>query len=233
LCFIANTISAQQNIFNIPSVEATEAKRFFYQHQLNLYTDKVESKGHLVYGLGKGIDIGLNVVGKGLLFEPSVKLSHNDNPKKGPLSPVVMGVFQKIFKVNKRIKIAAGLQSGFNLSNEFENKEHSYWSYGLLSYEISNDIRVLAGGYYTNVMYVGNANVAGLKCGYEWRINKRLYLIGDWISGQNDAAVAVIGGMYNISKRIQLCSGVQIPNFGSNKDMALVLEINILGWDLY
>jgi hypothetical protein len=39
--------------------------------------------------------------------------------------------------------------------------------------------------------------------------------------------------MFNAGRRAQLCAGWQIPNRGSIKQQALVLELNILGWDLY
>ena len=57
--------------------------------------------------------------------------------------------------------------------------------------------------------------------------------MGDWVSGNNDAAVMVLGGMVNVSERFQLCAGWQIPNPGTPKPMGFVLEINLMGWDLY
>jgi hypothetical protein len=39
--------------------------------------------------------------------------------------------------------------------------------------------------------------------------------------------------MYNLTKRIQLCAGWQIPNPNTPKPMGVVLELNIMGWDIY
>jgi hypothetical protein len=39
---------AQQNLFNIPSADITPKGKVFYQHQINLYSDRFESKGHFV-----------------------------------------------------------------------------------------------------------------------------------------------------------------------------------------
>ncbi|MFM7195291.1 MAG: hypothetical protein ACKOYP_11005 [Bacteroidota bacterium] len=61
--------------------------------------------------------------------------------------------------------------------------------------------------------------------------SERWYLMGDWISGDNDAAVSVIGATYNLTRRLQLCAGWQIPNPGTLKPSGLVLELNVLGWD--
>jgi hypothetical protein len=57
--------------------------------------------------------------------------------------------------------------------------------------------------------------------------------MGDWISGNSDAAASVIGGMFNIARRVQLCTGLLVLNPNSPKPMGIVLEINLSGWDLY
>jgi hypothetical protein len=82
-------------------------------------------------------------------------------------------------------------------------------------------------------MFVGDGNTFGFKAGYEFKLLKRWYLMGDWVSGNNDASVMVLGGMYNITKRFQICAGWQIPNPKTPKPMGLVLEINLMGWDMF
>ena len=81
-------------------------------------------------------------------------------------------------------------------------------------------------------MFVGTGNTRGVLLGYEYKLSKRWYLMGDWISGRNDAAVAVIGGMFNVSKKVQVCAGWLLPNPNTPKPMGLVLELNLLGWEL-
>ena len=54
---------AQQNLFNAPSGDLTPRSELFYQHQINLYSPSSwDSKMHLVYGLGKKWDAGINFV---------------------------------------------------------------------------------------------------------------------------------------------------------------------------
>ena len=74
-----NKIQAQQNLFNIPSGDITPKGKLFYQHQINTYRNKFESKGHFVYGLGKGWDVGANLVGTGAKFNPSWKTIYNSD----------------------------------------------------------------------------------------------------------------------------------------------------------
>ncbi|CAN5366883.1 hypothetical protein BH09BAC3_BH09BAC3_33460 [soil metagenome] len=230
----ANTVYGQQNLFNIPSGDITNAKKIFYQHQFNLYSDKLESKAHFIYGLGKGWDAGINLVGKGFYFSPDWRLLHNDNSSKGAVYPLLMATVQKQFKISEHFDINGGTQIGFNLSNQVQNKELNYYFYGIGIYHfMQGNSRIVGGLYKTNEMFVGEGNTFGAMLGYELKLSKRWYLIGDWVSGTNDSSVSVLGGMYNASKRVQLCAGWQIPNPNTPKPMGLVLEINIMGWDIF
>lgn len=57
--------------------------------------------------------------------------------------------------------------------------------------------------------------------------------MGDWVSGNNDSSVSVLGVMYNASKRVQLCGGWQIPNPRTPKPQGFVFELNLMGWDQF
>jgi hypothetical protein len=224
---------AQQNLFNIPSGDITPQGKLFYQHQLNVYSSKLESKGHFVYGLGGGWDAGVNVVGKGFYFTPEWQALYNDKAEKGATYPVIMGTVQKQFVVSPKLHINIGTQAGVNVSNRLANKEFNYFAYTIGSYHFMKGSRVVGGIYQTNRMFVGTGNTFGYLAGYELKLTKRLYLMGDWVSGNNDGSVAVLGGMYNLSKRVQLCAGWLVPNPETPKPSGLVLEFNLLGWDLW
>lgn len=233
LLFASKIVSAQQNLFNIPSGDVNEKNKIFYQHQINLYSQNFESKSHFVYGLGKGWDIGLNLVGKGVFFSPEWRLDYNDNPDRGALYPFLMPTIQKQFMIMENFGLNIGTQSGFNLSQRISNKEFAFFNYGLGVYYFDNKkSRIILGGYQTNRFFVGQGNEIGVLFGYEIKVAKRFYLMGDWLSGDNDSAVGVFGAMYNLSKRVQLCGGALIPNPNTPKPYGFVLEINIMNWDL-
>ncbi len=223
----------QQNLFNIPSADITPKGKIFYQHQFNIYAKKLESKAHLVYGLGKGWDAGINLVGKGFYFTPEWRSAYNSDPAKGALYPVLMGTLQKSFLINEHWQINAGTQAGVNLSNHLKNKEVNYFFYSLLSWKPGSQHRFkfIAGPYYTNPMYVGNGNRTGIMAGYEIKLVNGWYLMGDFISGNNDAAVSVFGFMKTMSKRVQVCAGYLLPNPNTPKPNGIVLELNLLGWN--
>jgi hypothetical protein len=224
----------QQNLFNIPSGDITNPEKAFYQHQINLYSSKLESKAHLVYGLGKGWDAGINLVGKGFYFSPDWRALHNDDPNKGALYPILMGTIQKQFNLSDHLDVNFGSQVGYNLSNKISNKEINFFLYGIGVYHfMQGKSRVVGGLYQTNTMFVGEGKTFGVMAGYEIKISKRWYLMGDWVSGNNDGSVGVVGGMFNLARRVQICAGWQVPNPKTPKPMGLVLELNLMGWDLY
>ena len=223
----------QQNLFNMPSGEITRKGRVFYQHQLNVHERYLESKGHFVYGLGKGFEAGVNVVGKGFFFTPQWRDFYGDNPDRPSFYPFIMATTQKGFRVTDYLDLNIGFQIGANVSRRVRrNQDPAIFGFGLAVWHFAKGSRLVGGFYQSNQMFVGTGNSRGVLLGYEYKLSKRWYLMGDWISGRNDAAVAVIGGMFNVSKRIQFCSGLLVPNPNTPKPLGVVLELNLLGWDL-
>jgi hypothetical protein len=134
---------------------------------------------------------------------------------------------------NDKLDFNIGTQIGVNLSTKLENKELNNFNYAIFTKHIGKGSRIVAGAYHGNRMFLGTGNDTGILLGYEMKLNKRWYLMGDWVSGSNNEGVAVLGGMYNLSKRVQLCAGWLLPNENNPKPQGVVLEINILTWDLF
>ena len=236
LVFFSISITyGQQNLFNIPSGDITPKGKFFYQHQFNVYQKKFESKSHLVYGLGKGWEIGANLlnvgVNHGYINKPVFMM--NDVYGKEPLGPLLVPTAQKQFKVGEHFKLSVGTQTGLNLSENFKNKTIATFIYGLSVYETGNHMKFVVGPYYANNAYLGKVgNNLGFVAGFEIPLSKRWFLMVDHISGNNYNSVTVPGFMYNLTKRVQLCAGYQIPNPGSPIKQAIVLELNLLNYDI-
>ncbi len=234
LLFLSSTlVYSQQNLFNIPSGDITRDGKFFYQHQINIYSDEFESKSHLVYGLGGGWDIGVNLIGKGAYFSPDWRVSYNDNPDRGALYPFLMPTLQKQFSLADNLDVNLGTQVGFNISSKLSNKELAFFNYGIgVFHFMDKKSRIVGGVYQTNTMFVGQGNTIGAMLGYEIKLADKFYLMGDWISGNNDSSVGIFGAMYNIGKQTQLCVGALVPNPNTPKPFGIVLELNLLGWEL-
>lgn len=239
-CLIAcSTLQAQQNLFNIPSGDINAKNKFFYQHQLNFYSFySLESKSHLVYGLGNHWEIGANIVNTKFDFNPRNQtplFEVKDTPTLNPVSPLLMITAQKGFPILPKnlLRLNVGTQLGTNPINNGE-AQLAFFNYMLLASELPNHTKLTFGTYHTNDYLVGDGTNIGILLGYEIPLSKRWFLMGDMISGNNSNSVAVIGGMYNVSKRVQFCFGGIIPMPDNDiTPHGVVLELNLLGWDLW
>ncbi len=222
----------QQNLFNIPSGDITPKNKLFYQHQFNMYSlSQLESKAHLVHGVGRHWDIGINFVDLPLRFmKDSSVFDVNSNQK--PFYPLLMATLQKQFVLNDRIEINLGTQAGLNVTDRVEKMAFAHFTYGTVRWRPFDKGFIIAGPYYSNDVYIGAPKQAiGWMWGYELPLTRKLSLMGDYISGQNKKSTSTIGAVYDIGKRGQLCLAALVPFPNRSLPAGLVLEINIFGWN--
>lgn len=236
ISFCSTSLFAQQNLFNIPSGDITPKGKFFYQHQLNFYAaNELESKSHIVYGIGKGWDMGVNFVDLPLRFGQGGKIvSFNDDSKRKPLYPLLMFTLQKQFVLKEdMLFLNVGTQIGPNLSNEFANKRIAMMNYSLVRWQPSKKGYFIAGPYHTNDVFVGGppSNQFGIMLGYEYKLNDKWVLMGDFISGDHKKSQTVIGAGYNVSNKLQLFLGSLFAFPNTKLDNGVVIEINWYGWN--
>lgn len=124
-----------------------------------------------------------------------------------------------------------GTQSGVNLIGQSEKNQLAFFHYELLSYQIKQGRKFLIGPYVTNNQYVGSGNIIGIQIGYEWKVTDKFYLMGDFISGNNESYVLVPSIMYDVSNRVQLCLGYMLPNPNTQKNQAVVFQFDWYGWN--
>jgi hypothetical protein len=235
--FFTNLVSAQQNLFNIASGDITPKNKFFFQHQTNFYTNKlqyIESKNHLVYGLGSGWEIGMNVI--------NIKMDYtrqngdffitNDTNHTQPMKPIAVLTAQKMWKIGDKFSTSIGTLSGFNVDNFGKNQRFTHFTYGLAVWHPIQKLKLVGGPYLTDGRFAGMGSNFGIQAGFEAHISKKIWLMGDFISGNSAIGVSVLGINYNVSKRIQLCLGKLLPNPNSGNPGAVVFEINVLGFDI-
>lgn len=229
-----NVCLAQQNLFNIPSGDITPKNKFFYQHQLNFYSvSDFESKSHLVYGLGKGWDVGVNLVDIPIhIVDEKSSVGFNDYKGRKPLYPLLMATAQKQFVLNEHIFMNVGTQIGPNLTTELQNKRIAHFSYLTFRWQPFKKGFIIAGPYYSNNVFTGGPeHTFGWMAGYEIPLTKNFALMGDFISGQHKKSVSTIGGVYNLGQRAQLCLAALVPYPNRELPDGLVVELNIFGWD--
>lgn len=224
--------NAQQNLFNIPSGDITPRAKLFYQHQVNMYGPKsLESKSHLVIGLGKNWDAGINLVDLPLQLQP-LSVSFNDNRSLKPLYPLLMFTLQKQIHLHDNLKLNIGTQAGPNVSFRTSPIRMAYFNYALLRGNVRKVVNWVVGSYHTNNTFVGQERQhVGLLLGYEIPVTRKISLMGDLISGNHKKAQTTIGGLYTINKRVQLCAAALLDYPHGGRNHGLVLELNVFGWD--
>lgn len=225
---------SQQNLFNIPSGDITPKNKLFYQHQLNFYSwQEFESKSHLVVGLGKGWDGGINLVDLPLRIGNAPILSFNDDSQRKPLYPLVMFTLQKQFKLGNNLLLNLGTQAGPNISTTTRNKRVAFFNYAMLKTKLLNRINLVAGPYHTDDTFVGkDKHHFGFLVGYEVPVSKRISLMGDMISGNHKKSQTTLGALYTFNRRTQLCAAALIDYPHGMNNHGVVIELNIFGWDI-
>ena len=214
----ATPVRAQQNLFNVPSVEITSKDKFFYQQQFNFGLSAGNSNTTLDYGLGNNFEIGINLFNTDL-YTPNGQYQN----------PHLLINFQKAFDISDHYKVSFGTQSGFTPPIYRTKIEFPSFSYINNAFDLDKWGKFYLGGYYANQGYAGPGSSLGLMAGIDFPIMKgKAHLMGDWITGNNDIGVAVVGAVFFIPKNWQVSFGAQLPSPESNNDYGMVFEITKL-----
>lgn len=229
-------IFAQQNLFNIPSSDLTPKGKIFFQQQVNSYSYKFyESKSHLVIGINRWLEAGVNFVNLPINFGSKPAIYANSETSTGrPVYPLLLGTAMAKKKFSEHFQGSIGTQTGANLFVYGENtRKLVTFNYAIMAFEPWHHVRFMGGGYFGNKYFVGGfKNQFGYMVGYEIKVYKKWYLMGDMISGQHEQSSTVLGLMYVLSPRIQLCVG-KLLNFPNEKKLdGFVFELNILSFDM-
>lgn len=205
---------AQQNLFNVPSADVTAEDELFFQQQMGLAASVLSSHTTLSYGLGNDFEIGANVF--------------NVDLHSGPNEPLFLFNFQKGFSVTKSYKISIGTQIGASVPLRVPEKRVSRFanfSYLSSSLDLENRGKYYLGIYYVNKSYAGG-NAAGLMAGLDYPLMERkVHLMGDFVSGKNAMSVAVLGAVFYMPRNWIFSMGAQLPSPGSKNHYGMVFEL--------
>lgn len=217
-------LQAQQNFINVPSSEATRQGKLFFQQQINC-NKIIQSNTTLDYGLGKGFEVGANVLGLNF-SEQKRAFFKNDTNDVDPYNPLVMLNGLKQFEINKRFSVSVGGQYGFDIT-DIHNIKNARLAYGNL---LAKDLLVkkstwVFGCYYNSVHYGGlDGNRFGPWLGFEIPATQRLHFMAESIIGHNALAYTSLGCIYYPTPKTPITFGVQLPNTKSNA-YSFVLEL--------
>ncbi len=224
-CYCSNAI-AQQNFINVPSSEVTTAKKVFFQQQIN-FNELIQSNTTIDYGLGKGFEVGLNILGLNF-SEKKVSFLHNDSSDVDPYNPLVTVNALKVVKLSERVKLAFGGQSGINFTNN-KRERLANLCYGNVLIEdiLVHESKLVLGTYYNTRHYGGRGNRLGIWLGAEVPITTKLHAMAESVLGNNALSYTSLGIIYYPLPRMPLTLGMQIPNTRNNS-YSLVFELTFV-----
>jgi len=223
ICFVSN---AQQNFINVPSCEVTEKNKLFFQQQLN-FNELTQSNTTLDFGLGKGFEIGANVLGLNFI-DKSKSLLNNDTNDHDPYNPLVMINGLKSFRLTENLSLAIGSQVGINFTDNKKEKEAGllYENLCIKNLLLKNSCLVI-GSYYNSMHYGGIGNRLGAWIGTEVPVNDHLHIMAESVLGSNALCYTSTGVVVYPVKWMPLTLGIQIPNTTSNA-YSIVFELTII-----
>lgn len=220
---------AQQNIFNVPSVEVTMPKKVFLQQQFNI-GQTIQSNTTFDYGLRGFMEVGFNVFNVSYTT-PTERMFVNpgsDTVYSSAYAPLLMANSLKQWEITPHVKVGLGTQMGANIPLY---KDIRYTGFYYLSSSCSffrDYLKTDAGVYYGDRFYLGTGYTPGVMLGYELSIlHNRAHLTGDWFSGTHDLGNAVIGFVLYPEKSLPISVGYQIPN-SKTGNQALVVEFTYI-----
>lgn len=235
LLALTSTACAQQNFFNVPSSDVTAKNKVFFQQQFNVSDGLVQLNTTWCYGLGKGAEVGLNVISLNMNsadFKPP--FITNSNTAQSPTYPFYTLNAQKAFQLTKGIKWTIGTQTGFSVGLHFGSYCYSNFVNILPRWRT----KLLLGVYGATDSFLGpedrsmffpGNNSLGLQFGIEQPlIGDKLFFVAENIDGSHSLGETTFGGAWYFTKTRVLSLGYQFSNPQSKTLEAYVLELTFV-----
>lgn len=218
--------SAQLTVFNVPSSEITDRGRFSIQQQFEI-SEQAESSTTATYGLGKGWEVGLNLLNLNYSFKTQ-HFEFNDQTDSIPYAPLLTASAQKTFDLAHGFSFGLGAIAGTNLSGHHRS-EPVYYGYSNVLFETGmyQQYKFAAGAYVGNHHYLSTGPVTGFQCGMDAGIwYEKLHLLADWISGKHQKGRLTVGVSIYLTDKLPLSLGWQRSN--SDGSQAGVIQLTFL-----
>jgi hypothetical protein len=203
------TISAQSTIFNIPSTDVLDEKRFYIEGDFIAHFDKWEKGGfqtfgyRAVYGVRKKLEVGVNFF--------YTRTGGSTSPKE--LQP---NFKYKIYEKEKYgFAVSGGAQFFVPLNRSAGRRTYGmFYSNASKTFKRTGETRV-TGGFYTIVgAERGSGTKNGAIVGVEQPVYGKLTFTADWYSGKNRFGYSSAGFGYSFAKRHYIQMGYNFGNSG-------------------
>lgn len=216
LVLFSTTAWPQQSLFNIPSSEITARDKLFFQQQINLHANGIGNTT-FDYGLAPGLEVGVN------FFNVHFYSTEGDLT-----NPFMLANIQKGFSLVDNWKIGIGTQAGY--AAPVHSRQVRFLEFTFVNNALETDFgKYYLGAYHANRHYKGSGNNIGFMAGAEIPLwHEHFHFLADYISGNNDMSVAVVGGVFFLPSNWQLSLGAQLPSPGSGNEYGTVIEFTYL-----
>jgi len=209
------TAFAQSTIFNIPTTDAVAAKKVYFEFDFVSHMESHDNGGFQTYlprvvvGVGKGVEVGLNVAAThsaaptAVYAQPNIKWRFYGNEDNGVAASV--GAIAYTPLRNRDGNDTFGLFYG-NVSKKFKGK------YGP---------RLTVGGYGLGGLDA-DADKGGAIVGYEQPLSGKVSFVADWFSGKNGFGYATPGFSFALPKNQLVNIGYSFGNSGRKNNALFV-----------
>ncbi len=215
-----NAAPAQSTIFNIPSTDVVAKKKVYFEFDFISHLESHDQGGFQTYvprvvvGVGKGVEVGLNVGVTAsappatVYAQPNIKWQFYANEDKGTA-------------------LTAGAIAFTPLKDRSVNDTFGFF-YGNASKKFKGDYgpRFTVGGYGIGGLDISGVDKGGAMVGYEQPVAKRVSFVADWFSGRNGFGYVTPGFSFALPKNSLFNVGYSFGNYG-HKNNALFVYYGI------
>lgn len=199
---------AQSTIFNIPSTDVVAKKKVYFEFDFISHLESHEKGGFQTYvprvvvGVGKGVEVGLNVAATNSIApttvyaQPNIKWQFYANEDKG-------------------VAVTTGAIAYTPLKDRDANDTFGFF-YANVSKKVKGDYgpRFTVGGYGLGGLDIDGVDKGGAMVGYEQPVAKRVSFVADWFSGKNGFGYVTPGFSVALPKSSLFNIGYSIGNYG-------------------
>ncbi len=199
---------AQSTIFNIPSTDVVAKKKVYFEFDFISHLEGHDEGGFQTYvprvvvGLGKGVEVGLNVASTDsaaptiVYAQPNIKWQFWSSEEKG--AAMTVGAIAYTPLKDRSLNDTFGFFYG-NVSKKFKG------DYGP---------RFTIGGYGIGGLDIDGVDKGGALIGYEQPLAKKVNFVADWFSGKNGFGYVTPGFSFSLPKNSLFNIGYSIGNQG-------------------
>ncbi len=216
LTLLAYPIVAQQTVFNVPNGDVLERGKAYFELDAT-YTPTTSASGftpRVVFGIGHGIEAGLNVNG---ISTPGLVQT--------TLTPTIK------WRALGGVKHGWAFLLGSNFSIPLQNRSYRAgdYSYAEFTKTFHGQARATVGAYVCTAHLVATRNRAGGQFAIEQPLGTRVTLAADWFTGHHALGFFTPGVIIKITSKLTWYGTYQIGNADvANGNHQLLMEV---GWN--